>query len=187
MEDQKFEGRLSKVNKLLIVAVVAVVAVVGIYVTHNSGASSTTKAGSVASGNSIVTPNLSLSPSSQKVSQGSTLTVSVWADSSSTTVNAVQANLSYPANLLTYSSIDTSGSAFGVTAQATGGNGKVQIARGNATAISGKLLIAKVNFKAATNKGTAAITFTTGTALAGYTTNKDTLKSTYGGSYTLTR
>ena len=187
MEDQKLGNHLSKVNKLLIVALVAVVAILGIYLAHNSGASATTKASSGTQSGTMLVPNLSLSPSTQNVSKGSTLTVSVWADSGTTTVNAVQANLSYPANLLTYSSIDTSGSAFGVTAQATGSNGKVQIARGNATAISGKLLIAKVNFKAATNKGTAAINFTTGTALAGYTTNKDTLKSTYGGSYTLTR
>jgi hypothetical protein len=52
-------------------------------------------------------PNLSLTPSSQRISAGSTLSVQIWADSSSQLVNAVQANLTYPLDKLNFVNIDT--------------------------------------------------------------------------------
>src|SRR4051812_4883200 len=50
-------------------------------------------------------PNLTLSPSSASVAQGSTLSVQVWADSTSQPVNAVQANLTYPIDKLNFVNI----------------------------------------------------------------------------------
>ena len=75
------------------------------------------------------TATLYLSPASGSVSKGSILTVSIRENSGNEPVNSVQANLSYPANLLDFVSINSS-SAWGVVAQNSGGSGSVQIARG---------------------------------------------------------
>jgi len=103
--------------------------------------------------------SMSLSPASKTVSQGASFDVGVYEDSGTTAVNAVQANLSYPGNILTFVKVDTSGSAFTTTAQATGGNGSVKIALGTcggcAPATNLKL-VAVVTFKAA-NPGTASV------------------------------
>jgi hypothetical protein len=135
------------------------------------------------------TPNLSLSPSSASVSAGSTLAVQIWMDSGVSTVNAVQANLSYPLNKFNFVNIDSAGTAFGVEAQSTGGNGTVNIARGSTAPLSGKQLVATVNFTPLSSinkhRSTASVTFTTGTALLSDVTNTSILAATYGGSYRL--
>jgi hypothetical protein len=135
------------------------------------------------------TPNLSLSPSSQTVQSGSTLTVQIWEDSGLSTINAVQANLAYPISKLNLVKIDSTSTAFGVEAQSSGGNGVINIARGSTTPLSGKQLVATLNFTPLTStskqRSTASVTFTTGTALLSDVTNLDILAATYGGSYSL--
>ena len=111
------------------------------------------------------TANLYLSPASGSVSKGSILTVNIRENSGGEPVNSVQANLTYPANLLDFVSISSS-SAWGVVAQSSGGGGSVQIARGALPAVSGDQLVASVRFKAKTDTGTASITFAGGTILA---------------------
>jgi hypothetical protein len=135
----------------------------------------------------LVTPNLSLTPSSQRVAAGSTLSVQIWADSSTTQVNAVQANLSYPIDKLNFVNIDTTNSAFGVTAENTGGNGLIHIARGSTAPLSGKFLVATVNFTPlqTKSKSSAAINFTSESALLNSSTNTNILAAKYGGSYSL--
>src|SRR3989344_5362988 len=103
------------------------------------------------------TANLYLSPASGSVSKGSILTVNIRENSGSEPVNSVQANLSYPANLLDFVSINSS-SAWGVVAQNSGGSGSVQIARGALPAVSGDQLVARVRFRGKTDSGTARIT-----------------------------
>jgi hypothetical protein len=134
------------------------------------------------------TPNLSVAPTSQSVGAGTTLTVEVWEDSGDKTVNAVQANISYPIDKFNFVSIDSSGTAFGVDAQAVGGNGKITIARGSTTPITGKQLVAKVKLtplSGSRKKSTAVISFDKGSALLSDTSNSDILAATYNGSYTL--
>ncbi len=134
-------------------------------------------------------PTVYLTPASQTFGPSSSFSVQVRENSGTTTVNAVQANLSYNANLLTFVSISTTGSAFGVTAQTSGGSGVINIGlgvSGGSPAVTGDQLVAILNFKTTTTGGTATVPFTTGTALVSSTTNQDILGSlaaTAGGSY----
>ena len=130
------------------------------------------------------TATLYLSPASGSVSKGSILTVNVRENSGNEPVNSVQANLSYPANLLDFVSINSS-SAWGVVAQNSGGSGSVQIARGALPAVSGDQLVASVRFRAKTDSGTASITFASESAVVSASSNKDVKSGERGGNYTL--
>jgi hypothetical protein len=137
----------------------------------------------------LTTPNLTLTPASQIVSAGSTLSVQVWADSGTNTVNAVQANLAYPIDKLNFVGIDTTNTAFGVEAQSTGGNGTVLIARGSATAVSGKQLVATVKFTplstSSKHRSSAVVSFSKDAALLSNVSNTNILAATYSGTYSL--
>ena len=126
---------------------------------------------------------LSLSPSSSSVSQGNTLTITVRVNSDEP-INGVQANLSYPANLLDFVSIGST-SAFSVVAQNSGGGGSVQIGRGALPAVSGSQSVATVRFKAKTNAGTATISFAGGSSVASASSNSNIMTGSSGGNYTL--
>ncbi|MBA3757381.1 hypothetical protein H0X09_00740 [Candidatus Saccharibacteria bacterium] len=126
---------------------------------------------------------LSLSPGSSNVAQGATLTVTIKVNADEP-VNGVQANLSYPANLLDFLSIGSS-SAFSVVAQNSGGGGSVQIGRGALPPVSGSQTVATVRFKAKTNAGTATINFVGGSQVISASSNKDIMTGSVGGNYTL--
>jgi hypothetical protein len=75
-----------------------------------------------------------------------------------TPINAVEADLSYPASQLQYVGINYSGGAFTINTPTNGGgNGSVSIQNGSVTPISGSALIATVTFKALASSGSAAI------------------------------
>lgn len=126
---------------------------------------------------------LSLSPGSSTVSQGSTLTVTVRVNSDEP-INGVQANLSYPANLLDFVSIGSS-SAFSIVAQNSGGGGSVQIGRGALPAVSGSQSVATVRFRAKTNTGTATISFAGGSSVASASSNSNIMTGSISGNYSL--
>ena len=67
---------------------------------------------------------LSLSPASGNVSLGSTVTVTINENSSTTAVNAVEADLTYDQTKLQYVSASTSTSPFTLNAANTGGSGE---------------------------------------------------------------
>jgi hypothetical protein len=116
---------------------------------------------------------LYFSPTGTHLSTGQTLTVQIRENSGTSTVNAVQANFSYPANQLKFNGIDAGSSAFSIAAPSTGNSGKVSIARGSTTAISGDQLIATVSFTVLSGNGTASLAFTTGSALVTSTDHKN--------------
>jgi hypothetical protein len=159
-------------------------AIVGTYFTYNTLAA---PSGGNKSRSNLSAPNLTLSPTSKRVSVSSPLVVELWADSAGRNVNAVQANLTYPLDKLNFVNVDTTGSAFGLAVQANGENGKISIARGSFEPISGKLYIAKINFTGAARSGKATVSFAQGRALLSSDTNQDILTATYGGSYSLTQ
>ncbi|MBX4197188.1 hypothetical protein KW801_01370 [Candidatus Saccharibacteria bacterium] len=135
-------------------------------------------------------PTIYLTPASQTLGASTSFSVQVRENSGTTSVNAVQANLSYNTSLLTFVSISTTGTAFATTAQTTGGSGSINIALGTCggcSAVTGDQLVATINFTTTATGGTASVPFTTGTALVSSTTNQDILGSlaaTAGGSYT---
>jgi hypothetical protein len=133
-------------------------------------------------------PTIYLQPESQTLGPNSSFTVEVRENSDSSSVNAVQADFNYPADLIDFVSFDSSGSAFGVDAQAAGGNGQITIAKGSTTPLTQDQLITKVNFKTKDINGTAAMAFKSSSALVSSTTNQNLLGSvsaTGGGSYTI--
>lgn len=137
-------------------------------------------------------PTIYLNPQTQTLAASTTFTVQVRENSGTSTVNAVQANLSYNTSLLTFVSVSTTGGAFTTQAQATGGNGTINIGLGTCggcAAVSGDQLVATITFTTAATGGTASVPFTTGTALVSNTTNTDllggSLANTGGGTYTI--
>jgi hypothetical protein len=131
-------------------------------------------------------PNVYLSPSARTMPANTTFSVQVRETSGSTAVNAVQANFSYPASLVDFVSIDSTGSAFTTEASSSGGSGQVSIARGIIGTLTGDQLIATVNFRTKTTSGTATMAFVVGTALVSSSTNQDILgglSATTGGTY----
>jgi|GEM_PF-3654914 len=178
--------KTSKNNQLIVVAVVVVLLLVGLALVlmHSSKNKNNTSGGSsvtttVTNGNA----KLYIKPASQSVASGNSVTFEVWEDSGDLPVNAVQANLAYPADSFDFGSIDAKGSAFEVQAMATGGNGKVNIARGHIGNLKGENLVAKVTLTAKAQKGDAKVDFADGSAIVTSTDHKDILKVKTGTTY----
>ena len=128
---------------------------------------------------------LYLSPASSTTNVGSTLSVTVRENSGSTDVNAVEADFSYPSNLLQYASTDFSSSAFEIAASSTGGSGTVSIARGTVNlTLSGDQVIGIVNFNVLA-AGSATLSFLNSSAVAATSNSANTIGTMTGGSYTL--
>jgi hypothetical protein len=108
---------------------------------------------------------LYFSPASGSYHTGDTIAVNVYEDSGSDEVSGVEADFSYPASLLTFSSI-TPGSAWPVQGQGSGGGGVVKIGRSVIITppdhgLTGPQLVATVRFTVST-PGTANLTWDTG-------------------------
>jgi hypothetical protein len=65
----------------------------------------------------------------------------------------------------------------------TGGNGKINIARGHIGDIKGPALVAKVSLIAKSSKGDADVAFVAGSAVVRSTDHKDILKDKTGGTF----
>jgi hypothetical protein len=137
-------------------------------------------------------PTIYLTPDTRTLASGTTFTVDVREDSGGSSVNAVQANLSYPSNLLDFVSINTTNSAFTTEAETCPGPdctitaGSIRIARGTTSSLTGDRLLATITFRSKTTGGTANVVFTNGTALVSSSSNQNLLSSlsaTGGGSY----
>jgi hypothetical protein len=132
------------------------------------------------------TATLSMTPASGAYSIGQTISISVYTNTGSDPVNAVEADFSYPVSRLQYESIDASDSAFSIGAPSAGGKGKVTIARGTIQPVTGHELVAIVHFKA-TATGSAALKFLSSSAVVSSTNNTNLLGITAGASYTLSK
>lgn len=124
-------------------------------------------------------PTVYISPITQTIAKNTTFTIEVREDSGTTAINAVQANFTYPTNMLTYVSTNTTNSAFSIEAENTVNTttGQVNLGRGasGGTSLTGDKLIATMTFTTKTVVGTANLTFGTGTVLVDATTNVDIL------------
>jgi chitodextrinase len=166
---QTFKGG-QRVNALIAAVVVIAVGVVGtvLLATHAAGSGV-----------------LSLSPATANVSLGSNVSVTIYEDSGATTVNAIEADLTYDQAKLQFVSIDTSTSPFnGLVARSTGGSGTVYLADGTSTPISGKQIVGVVTFKAI-GTGSTAVNFAATSGMAESTNNTDILGTMTGATYTI--
>ncbi len=126
---------------------------------------------------------LYFSPSTGKYEQGSTLKVNVYTNTQGESINAVQANFSYPQDKLQFLSISTAGSVLSIFAEKVGGGGIVKVAGGNLEPFTGSKLIASVYFKVLTNTGSATLSFRQDCAVVKATDNQNALKSTSAATF----
>ncbi|MEO6513324.1 MAG: fibronectin type III domain-containing protein [Candidatus Saccharimonadales bacterium] len=166
---QTFNGG-NRINALIAAVVVIAVGVVGtvMLATHAAGVGV-----------------LSLTPATANVSLGSNVVVTITENSSTTSVNAIEADLTYDQTKLQFVSIDTSTSPFnGLVARATGGGGTVFVANGTTTPTTGSQIVAKVTFTAI-GTGSTSINFAATSGIAESTNNTDILGTMTGATYTI--
>ena len=130
-------------------------------------------------------PTLYIDPPTGSYELGDTVQIAIRADSQTTEVNVVQANITYPTNRLTFQSINRTGSPFTNAIQETGGSGQVSIGVGIlGGSTSGDNLVATVTFTA-TGVGTAALDFVNTSGIADYATSTNICQAMVGASYDL--
>jgi hypothetical protein len=129
--------------------------------------------------------SLYFAPASGSYTAGSTLSVQVMVNTAGESVNAVQADFTYPTSRLQFASIDATGSAFDVAASGTGGGGSVSIARGKIGTVTGTALVATVRFTVLSSAGSAALAFQGSSAVVRSSDNTNVLGSTPGATYTV--
>lgn len=128
---------------------------------------------------------LYLTPASGTLTNGNTLVVTVRENSFSQAVNAVQANITYPTNRMTFQSIDTSQSGFTTTIQSDGGSGSVQIGVGLlGNSLTGDQEVARITFTLA-GTGSAALAFAAGSGIARASDSVDICEKRTGSNYTI--
>lgn len=128
--------------------------------------------------------NLHITPSGGTYTSSDTVTINIYENSLNVPVNAVQANLSYPAGILQFQAIDTSASLFTSTAQSSGGGGTVQVGVGIlSSSLTGNQLVATVTFSVI-GTGTVPIVFTSGSAVIRASDSTDVLQQKSGANFT---
>jgi hypothetical protein len=135
-------------------------------------------------------PKLYLQPGSGTYAVGETIGLDVRLKTDGKNVNAVQADLDYPARNLRYVSIEADGSAFSIEAEASGGNGRVSIARGSTTGVVGDVFVAKVWFEVLGVQGnkknnSITVSFADTSMAVSSADNQDILKVKQSGQYTI--
>ncbi len=106
--------------------------------------------------------NFYLAPGALTVANGQTFSVNVRVNASSS-VDAAQANLSYPTDKLDYLGVGYGGSAFEIQGESSGGGGSVKMGRATLAAKGGDLLVGTVTFRAKVASGSGVVSFTSGT------------------------
>jgi hypothetical protein len=129
---------------------------------------------------------LYIKSSTNNIASGSSVTFEIWVDTANQPVNAVQANLTYPADKFDFNAIDGKGSAFEVQAMSKGGSGEISIARGHVGDIKGQALLAKVVL-VAKNKGDASLNFASGSAVVRSTDHINILKDKTNSSFKISK
>ena len=137
-----------------------------------------------------INPNLTqaagsiyLSPASATIAKDSYFSVSVRVNAD--TVDAVQANLSYPADKIDFTGLSYGGTGFEIQAEGSGGGGSIRIARGATSAKSGDVLVATISFRAKVDSGSATVSFTSGTE--GIKGGSVVANAGSGGTYSFTK
>lgn len=163
--------RLKHFNKLVSIVVALSALAVG-YALYSAFAASAT--------------TLYLSPASQRVKPDTTVVVDVRLKTAGETVNAVQADLTYPVDALRVVSLDTTNSAFAIEASSMSGDGHVSIARGNIQSVSGDVLVARLTFKTLPGGGNARIEVAGTSVVASSAANTNVLGDSQGATVHVT-
>jgi hypothetical protein len=172
---EKLDRTINKKNGLLGLFV-ALFAAIGVYAILQAGAAPKTTA--------AVT--LSLSPSSGRFQTGQTVGMAVKLNTNGQAVNAVQANLSFPAEKFEFVRVDSTGSAFEIEAESVGATGSVKIARGSVNSItSADALVATVYLRAVSAGRKVNVTFADTSMVIRTPDAMNILQKRSSGSYTI--
>lgn len=137
-----------------------------------------------ASSRAAGTATLSLTPSTSSPALDSTFTITIYENSATVAVNAVQADLTYNTSLLQYISTDLATSAFSLTGQNSGGNGTINLGLANTTSRTGSQIVAVITFRAI-GTGSAAVNFAGSSAIVNAATQNNELGTATGGTYSI--
>ena len=132
--------------------------------------------------------SLILTPNSGSYDQNTNATLTVYEDSGTENVNAVDVRLTYDAAKLQFVSINTTGSPFDFCTEKSGGSGNVTITCAKlGGGVANKQLVGKVTFKALAGSGSTAVSFGSNSHIVRSSDNTDIWNgNTTGGSYNLT-
>lgn len=126
---------------------------------------------------------LQLAPPTKALEIGSSLRVGVQVDGADS-VNAVQVDLSYPADKLRLETVDRSNSAFGIEAENTSTPGLLKMARGTIVPVTGSQVVAVLTFTALA-PGAAALEFLTTCKVLRVPDSENVLTQATGGMFTI--
>ena len=171
---KKLSDKHGKKTAIIFVALFAVIGVITLFQAN------------AAPKNQSPAVTLSLSPASQRVAVGNTLTVSVKLNTNGESVSGVQANLTYPATQLEYVSSDASSSVFGIEAQTSVENGTIKIGRANFTAVtSADALVTNITFRTLRAAKRVNVTFSSDSSVAREGDGVNILAKKINGQYTI--
>lgn len=130
---------------------------------------------------------LYVSPATGNYEHSTSFSVTVLANTDGEAVNAVEVDINYSDNLLTFDGFDSSGSAFEIEAPgASGGSGNISITRASTSSRTGSnLKVVTLQFTSRTTNGTATLTHGVNSKIIRSSDSTDILSSTNGGSYTI--
>lgn len=134
---------------------------------------------------SVSDVSMYITPAKQRVTGDQTLQAYVWIDAKDKPVNAVQAVITYPADKLLYLSSDSSSSQFSIQAETTNEQGRLVIARGSTTPLTGDQLVATITFKPLATSGQASVVFDASSMVLSSDTNTNILSRRIEGRYQL--
>jgi Cohesin domain len=149
-------------------------AIIGGYVLFQAGAAPKNRPPVTAS---VVT--LSAEAASQKVQVGEIVPITIRVNTNGRTVNAVQANVTYPIDKFEFIGVDGAGSAFSIDAQAITENGVIKIARASITEVnSTSAEVAKINLRAIAAGRKVPVGFAADSMIVDSVNNSDVLEKT---------
>jgi len=126
-----------------------------------------------------------ITPAAQQLKAQSQLVATIWANSYSKPVNAVQAVVTYPADKLRYVESDASSSQFTIQVAADSTPGKLVLSRSSAQPLTGNQLVAGVVFEPISSAGSADVRVDSSSQLMGSDDNQNILGRLSGGNYML--
>lgn len=132
---------------------------------------------------SFATSTLYFSPSSGSLSKGQNLTVYVRVNSGQENINAVSANLLYPASQFAINSVTVNESVLPVVAEKVVGGGIIKISGGSYTPFSGDKLLATVNLNVNSDVSVASLGFGEDSAVVRSGDNMNDLSVRQGASF----
>lgn len=166
----------SKINTRLLFVFVVAIGILGTYLIFNTSAAP----------KSQPAVTLSLSPSSQRVQLGSTLSLGIHLNTSGQNVNAAQVVVTYPASQLEYINVDAAGSAFTIDVPVSAKPGSITIPRANITPINNAdALYTTLNFKAIGSAHKVQVKIDSTSQVLSSDTNGNILQKVVNGQYSI--